>query len=200
MKKILVAIMLFVCIALNAKEYLTLYNNSFALYKTKLEMNLKKGMQSYSLYDIPNTIDLTTINLTPESNNLRVIAQNYNLKNFQDEGSFSLINILKDCINTPVKVVHDRDQICSGILINYNEGNIVIQDTLTMQNSIIKRVDVKAFFSDSINKINKKSVQFSLETLEKGYYKADLTYLINNIYYTVFYDAVYENEKLLITP
>ncbi|HOE91968.1 MAG TPA: hypothetical protein PLV22_08325, partial [Candidatus Cloacimonadota bacterium] len=57
-KNLIFIISIILCIIpLNAEENLTIYNDNFAVFRTKLEIQLEKGLQSYLYSDIPAQIE-----------------------------------------------------------------------------------------------------------------------------------------------
>ena len=60
-----------------ANDQVTIYNDNFALVRSNLDLNLRRGLQDYYLDDIPSSIEANSIIIKAEDNDFEIFSQNY---------------------------------------------------------------------------------------------------------------------------
>lgn len=200
MKKLIIIVVISLCLSLYAKDQITIYNNNFALFKSKLDLNLEKGSQNYALIDVPDKIDQSSLIFTPISKSLTLLNQKSELYEFDQKGSFNIDTLLKRYLDSEVQVTLKTYLTYSGRLANYNDANVLLIDSKTSKTIFVEKKQIESIVSNQTNLSYKKSFNFFLNVLEKGLYSADLSYITYGINYSLCYDAIFNKDKLELTP
>jgi len=179
--------------SLVANDYLTIYNNNQALYKTSLEMDLERGVQFYSLENIPTGIIRESVIFIPKDKNLSLFEQNF---------EYDLANatkILEKYINKSI-IITTEDGVFSGLLVFHSNGNYGIQNEETNEITIVmgtKVINIQlAEMPD--NFYTKPTLRWQLSTNRASKYSADLSYLTKGIEWRATYNAVLDKNEFYL--
>ena len=186
MKKIsLLLIIISICCIVFAEDYLTIYNNNQGLYKTDIELDLKRGVQYYSLENIPTGIITESVIFIPKDKSVSLFSQNfeYDLANSQ--------KMLQKYINKEVKIYTENDMF-QGILMftDYQTYGLLNEETNELH--IINATKVSNVFLSEMPQdfYTKPTLRWQLSANKDGKYNADLSYLTSGIDWRATYNAV----------
>ena len=186
MKKVIIMLMI-ACFftIIFAEDYLTIYNNNQGMYKTEIELNLEKGLQFYSLENIPTGIITESVIFLPKDKKLRLFVQNfeYDLANTQ--------KMLQKYINQNVTVFTENGTF-TGVLMFYDYQSYGLLDDTTKELRIINAQKVDTVYLNQMpdNFYTKPTLRWQLYADSKTSYKADLSYLTNGVEWRATYNAV----------
>ena len=118
--KNIILILVCVCLfcGLNANDYLTIYNRNQALYRSEIELDLKRGVHFYSFENIPTGIITESVIFIPRDRNISLFSQNY---------EYDLANshkTIQKYIDNNVRLTTDNENF-SGKLIFFDGMNYV---------------------------------------------------------------------------
>lgn len=173
-----------------AKDQITIYNDNFSLVRTALELKLEKGLQSYFMDDIPNTIEARSVIIKPISGKLNVFSQNYEY----DLAGTS--QILYKYIGKEIEVISKTDQVFLGILQFNDYSTIGILDKSTNKLSLIQYSEIRNINLAELpeNFFLKPTLQWMLHADKTGNYQIDFSYLCHGMKWDVTYNAVWDDK------
>ncbi|HOQ80941.1 MAG TPA: hypothetical protein PLH63_07735, partial [Candidatus Cloacimonadota bacterium] len=138
-KKLVFIISIILCmIPLNAEENLTIYNDNFAVFRTKLEIQLEKGLQSYLYSDIPAQIEPISLIFKSKDDKIKLHSQNY---------EYDLANsdtILNKYLNSNITVCLKDNSEYSGTLTFFDFNAIGLQDDKSKELYLINKSEFKS--------------------------------------------------------
>ncbi len=198
MKKnlVILCLILSVFVSINAKDYLTVYNEGFALVRTQFEINLEKGIQNYLYDDIPLQIETNSLIFSSKSKDVELFSQNFE---YDLAGTEAILN---KYINNKIKIQLNNNSEISGTLQYHDHLSIGIQDSFTKELSIINKNQVERIQLNQLpqNFYTKPTLNLYLKALKKGTYPIDISYISNGFSWFVTYNAVLNNNQLQISP
>lgn len=202
MKKTLIALFLACTMFLVANvkttdKSITVYNGNFALVKSEIELDLKKGIGNYYWNNIPKTIQPST--LIYKGNKMQLLSQNYEYDLASTE------RILEKYIGKQISLILEDNSKISGKLVYtelYNANpycSIVTENGLKILNiKEVKSIDLANLPS---NFFLKPTLNLEINAFKTKKAKADISYLCQNISWYCEYNMVYNNNnKIELTP
>lgn len=193
MKKHLLILLLTPLITLiAAKDYLTVYNNDFALVKTQQEINLEKGMQSFMFEDIPSMIETNSVIFKSKDNKVILFNQNYEYDLANTEA------ILNKFINKTISFVGEDERLVTGILKfkDFQQIGLINQDSEELMIYPVVRIKEVKLSQLPGNFYTKPTLRWELQAPSKGKYPIQLSYLTRGISWFVTYNTVFKDNKL----
>jgi hypothetical protein len=198
MKKALLLVLSCLTLSLYAKDYITIYNNDFALVKSQIELKLEKGVQNYIYDDIPSGIESNSLIFKSMDNKLSLFTQNYEYDLANTEA------ILQKFINSEIILLTNDNLEYKGILKFYDFNNIGILDPSSNRLKVIKTTQLKTIDLSSLpdNFFVKPSLKWQIKAPGNDKYPVELSYITGGLSWYVTYNAVYDENKqtLSITP
>jgi hypothetical protein len=175
-------------------DQVTIYNDNFSLVRTSLDLNLKQGLQSVFIDDIPSTIEANSVIIKPRDGKIEIFSQNY---------EYDLANtnqILQKYIGKEVELVTVTDQVFSGILQFNDYQTIGILNPKTKQLSLINYKEVRNLNLAELpaNFFLKPTLHWQLLADKKGSQKLDFSYLCYGMMWNVTYNCVWNSEKKIL--
>jgi hypothetical protein len=170
---------------LNAQDFLTIYNNNQALYRSEIELELKRGTHFYSFENIPTGIITESVIFIPRDRNISLWSQNYeyDLANSQ--------KTIQKYIDKNVRITTDAETY-SGILIFFDGASYGIQNPSTSELSIINASKVNNILLSEMpaDFYTRPTLRWELNSPRDGKFKADLSFLTRGIEWRATYNVV----------
>ena len=174
-----------ISLKLNAKDYLTIYNQNQALFKTEVELDLKNGVHFYAFENIPTGIVTESVIFLPKDKNVSLYSQNfeYDLANSQ--------KTIEKYINKAVRLTTENETF-NGILIFYDRANFGLLNESTKELNIVSASKVtNILLSEMPNDFyTKPTLRWQLYSPRAAKFKADLSYLTGGIEWRATYNVV----------
>jgi hypothetical protein len=196
-KNLIFIISIILCIIpLNAEENLTIYNDNFAVFRTKLEIQLEKGLQSYLYSDIPAQIEPISLIFKSKDDKIKLHSQNY---------EYDLANsdtILNKYLNSNITVCLKDNSEYSGTLTFFDFNAIGLQDDKSKELYLINKSEFKSIKLANLpgNFYIKPTLNWLLDSPAKGKYPIDISYITKGLSWFITYNAVLKNNTLQISP
>ena len=175
---------------------ITVYNQNFATVKTDLTISLKKGINHYSLSDIPSSIEPTSVHLTPlkKSDKLVIALQNF---------EYDLANtnkILDKYLDGEIEIVAKNGELFSGVLKSFDGENIVIQKKNGQGINMINRKEIQNINLEKMpeNFYTKPTLNWELFSDKSGDRQTKLSYITQDMSWDAQYVGVlsFDGKKL----
>ena len=175
------------------EDYLTIYNNNQGLFKTQVELNLERGIQYYSLENIPTGIITESVTFIPKDKNLHLFNQNF------EYDLASSDKMLRKYIDKNVKVFTEQETF-QGTLIFFDNQNFGLKNEQTNELQIIKSAKVNNIFLSEMPSdfYTRPTLRWQLSANNKAKYTADLSYLTAGIEWKATYNAVINKNDLTL--
>ena len=175
-----------------AQTSVTIYNQNFATVRTNLTIPLEKGINQYSLSDIPAAIEPTSVHLAPIKKSDKIVIA---LQNFE----YDLANtskILDKYLDREIEVVTKNGELFTGILKSFDNENIVIQK----QDLGINMVNRKEIQNINLEKMpenfyTKPTLNWELISNIKGDCRTKLSYITRNITWDAQYVGILSTDE-----
>ncbi len=196
MKKIcLILAFILIMISLSAKDFVTVYNDNFALIRSQFDITLEKGIQNYLYEEIPSQIETNSVIFKSVDNKVMLFNQNYEYDLASKDA------ILKKYLNQSISLTTEDNKEIRGIL-QFNESNSIgiinpnSKELMIVNLSKIKDINLMSLPD---NFYLKPTLRWELQTPSKGTYPIELSYLTQGLSWFVTYNTVFKNDKLDIT-
>ena len=186
MKRFIVLTMLCILfIGVQAEDFLTIYNQNQALFKTNIELDLQRGVQFFSFENIPTTIVTESVIFLPRNRNVQLFAQNfeYDLANSQ--------KMMQRYINREIRISTETEQF-SGTLMFFDFGNYGLLNEATNELNIVNAQEVVSVLLPEMPSdfYTKPTLRWQLNAERAGKYEADLSYLLSGVNWRATYNVV----------
>ena len=194
MKKLVVLTMLsLLFVVVNANDFLTIYNQNQALFRTSVELDLQRGTQFISFENIPTTIVTESVVFLPRNRNVQLFAQNF---------EYDLANthrMMQRYINRAIRVTTENEQF-SGTLVFFDFGNYGLLNETTNELNIInaQRVSNVQLPDMPSDFYTKPTLRWQLNADRAGRFVADLSYLMHGLDWRATYNAVLGKNELTL--
>ncbi|RLC52233.1 MAG: DUF4139 domain-containing protein [Candidatus Cloacimonadota bacterium] len=190
-KLFLICLIVVSYISLTAVNQVTIYNENFSLVRTSLELNLKKGLQSYYLENIPKTIEANSVIIKPLKDKFEIFSQNY---------EYDLANtdkILEKYIGKEITIITKSDSKFSGKLQFSDFDTIGLTDSTTGRLNLIKTKEIRNISLEKLpeNFFLKPTLHWKLIAPKSGNYPLDLSYICGGMKWEATYNMVWNDEK-----
>ncbi|MGC9337484.1 MAG: DUF4139 domain-containing protein [Candidatus Cloacimonadia bacterium] len=179
-----------------AETTMTVYNQNFATVRVPLVLSLQKGINQYSLADIPSAIEPTSVHLTPGRKSDKVIIT---MQNFE----YDLANtnkILNKYLDQKIEVITKNNALHSGILKAFDATNIIIQQENASGITMVNQEEIQNINLERMpeNFYTKPTLNWELLSNREGNFDVKLSYITRNISWNAQYVGVLsEDEKML---
>lgn len=196
-KLILVVLLLLFASSVFARESVevTIYNQNFALVKDQRYLEFEKGINKVEFKDVAALIEPTSVHFvsvtSPASCN--ILEQNY---------EYDLVNagkLLFKYIDKKIKVVTKEGDVYEGILLSYDEGQLVIQTSNGL--AMVARPDnIKQIAFDKLPEglITKPTLIWLIESNSRNKQLTEVSYLTNGInWYCEYVTVLNKDDKNL---
>lgn len=196
-KAIMIVIILCILFVNNyAKDYLTVYNDGFALVRSQFSINLEKGLQSYLYDEIPLQIEANSLIFSSNNKDIELFSQNYE---YDLAGTEAILNKYID--NQLIIQLKNNTEV-KGILKYHDPISLGLQDQLTKELCILNKEQIERIILKELpaNFYTKPTLNLSLQTQKKGSYPIELSYICNGFSWNVTYNCVLNNNQMLISP
>jgi len=186
MKKLLmISLLCILNVSVYANDFLTIYNQNQAMFKTSVELDLKRGTQYISFENIPTTIITESVTFLPRNRNVQLFSQNfeYDLANTQ--------KMMQRYLNKFVRLTTDTEQFF-GTLVFFDYGNYGLLNATTNELNIVNTSKVNSVQLSEMptDFYSKPTLRWQLNADRDGKYVADLTYLMSGIEWRATYNVV----------
>ena len=186
MKKLTILVLLCTLGAMmNAQDFLTIYNQNQALYKTEIELELKRGVHFYAFENIPTGIVTESVIFLPKDRNVALFSQSfeYDLANSQ--------KTIEKYINKTVRLTTENETF-SGTLIFYDRQNFGLLNESTKEMNIVSAAKVNNILLSEMpaDFYTKPTLRWQLSSPRDAKFKADLSYLTAGINWRATYNVV----------
>ena len=189
MKKIAWAFFFSSCILL--ANQVTIYNSDFSLVRTTIELDLKKGVQSYFYNDIPNSIEPNSVMLSSDDAKVEIFSQNY---------EYDLANtnsILQKYLGKELEIETEEGLQFSGTLQFHDETMIGLVHKDTKELTLIKTDQISHISLESLpgNFFLKPTLHWQLSSNKSRKTSVDFSYLCSDISWEATYNTVFHEKK-----
>lgn len=200
MKKITMALMSVVfingvCSAQDEGVNLTVYNQNFALVKDTRSMDLQKGVSEVRFDDVASQIEPASVHFTSLTAPLECVIQEQNY----EYDLVSAWKLLSKYIDKKVKILTEGGSVYEGVLLSYDDNNIVISnDTDKSLNMISRSENIKDIEFTELPEglITKPTLMWKIANDKAGKHLAEVSYLTNGINWLCDYVVVTDaNDK-----
>ena len=164
---------------------ITVTNSNLALVKEERVLNVKSGVQTINLTDVPSGIQPTSVLVESKNNAFRVLEQNY---------EYDLINVqkvLNKFIDRQIVLFNPQQGETSGKLLAVSSGNIMLLDDEGHLQIVPKndkmRVVLKDFSLAGSNFLTRPTLVWRVEGKKAGQQPAQITYLTNGLNWNADY-------------
>ena len=168
-----------------ANDFLTIYNQNQALFRTNIELDLQRGTQFFSFENIPTTIITESVIFLPRNRNVQLFAQNfeYDLANTQ--------RMMQRYINRHISITTENEQY-AGTLIFFDFGNYGLKNEATNELNIVNSQKVTNVMLPDMpaDFYTKPTLRWQLNADRAGRYEADLSYLLSGVEWRATYNVV----------
>jgi len=186
-------IMLTLCaigLSAGATDYLTIYNQNQALYRTDIELQLQRGVQFFSFENIPTQIITESVTFIPKSSGLALYSQNfeYDLANSQ--------KTIQKYINKNVRVTTEQDTY-AGTLIFFDGQNYGLLNPTTKELNMVAANKVTNVLLTEMptDFYTKPTLRWQLNANSAGKFQADLSYLTRGIDWRATYNVILDKNN-----
>ncbi|RLC55988.1 MAG: DUF4139 domain-containing protein, partial [Candidatus Cloacimonadota bacterium] len=185
---IILAVLLITC--LNAKDQVTIYNENFSLVRSKIDLTLSKGIQSYFMDDIPSTIEANSVIIKPLKGNFEIFSQNY---------EYDLANtskILEKYIGKNIEIISKTDNKFIGKFQFNDSSTIGIIENNTNKLILIQRDEIINISLAELPKnfFLKPTLHWRLNTAKAGKFPIDFSYICTGMEWDVTYNTVWNED------
>mgnify|MGYP006278234389 CR=1 FL=1 len=194
MKKYVFIIMLLCFCIIWANDQVTIYNDNFALVRSNLDLNLRRGLQDYYLDDIPSSIEANSIIIKAEDNDFEIFSQNY---------EYDLANtnkILNKYLNKEISISTENDNNFIGKLQFNDSQYIGILANTTQELQLINKEEIRNINLTKLpdNFFLKPTLHWKIITDKKDTYPVSYSYICSNMKWNTTYNAVWNEEKKIL--
>ena len=186
MKNLLILVVFLTLVSVvYANNFLTIYNNNLGLFRTSIELDLQRGVQFYSLENIPANIISESVIFVPRDRNVQLFSQSF---------EFDLANthrMIQRYIGQNVRLVTDQGQF-SGKLIFFDFGNYGLLNETTNELNLVSAHKVNNVLLSEMPQdfYLRPTLRWQLSADRAGTYQAELSYLTRGIEWRATYNAV----------
>jgi len=189
----LTILLLTLCMCLFSTDYLTIYNNNQALYRSDIELQLKKGVQFIPFENIPTGIITESVTFIPTDKNLSLYSQNY---------EYDLANshmTIQKYINKNVRVTTEKETF-SGTLIFFDGQNYGLLNETTKELNVVSSAKVtNVLLTDMPTDFyTKPTLRWQLASQKEGKFAAKLSYLTSGIEWRATYNVILEKNDFTL--
>jgi len=175
---------------LSANDFLTIYNNNLGLFRTNIELDLQRGVQFYSLENIPSSIVSESVIFLPRNRNVQLFSQSF---------EFDLANtqrMIQRYIGQSVRLVTDQGQF-SGKLIFHDFSNFGLLNEETNELNIVSAGKVNNILLSEMpdDFYLRPTLRWQLSADRAGRFPAELSYLMRDIEWRATYNVVLGNNE-----
>ncbi len=172
---------------------LTIYNQNFALVKDRRFLNFEKGVSQVRFSDVASLIEPTSVHFksltAPES--CVIQEQNY------EYDLVSATKLLSKYIDKKIKVLTEGGSVYEGILMSYDNDNIVISNPQNNSLNMLSRKDnIKTIEFTSLPEglITKPTLMWQIANDKSGKHLTEVSYLTKGINWLCDYVVVIDKE------
>ncbi len=185
-------IFLIILYSIFAKEYVTVYNNNFALIKSQFDIKLEKGLQNYLYEDIPSQIETNSVIFKSLNNKVILFNQNYEYDLANTE------SIMKKYLNQSISFTTNDNKVRSGILQFFSSGDMGIIDPISKELTIYDITKLNNLKLQSLpdNFYLKPTLRWELQSPSRDEYPIELSYITKGLSWFVTYNAVFKQGKI----
>ena len=176
-----------------ANNFLTIYNNNLALYRTNIELELQSGVQFYSIENIPTNIVTESVTFIPRNRNVQLFAQSfeYDLANTQ--------RMMQRYIGQNIRLVTDQGQFTGKLIFN-DGANYGLLNEATNELNIVSASKVNNVLLSEMPQdfFLRPTLRWQLSADRAGRYQAELSYLTRGIEWRATYNAILGNNDFTL--
>jgi hypothetical protein len=175
--------------------YLTIYNQNFALVKDRRSMDLEKGVSQVRFSDVASQIEPTSVHFKSltASQSCEIQEQNY------EYDLVSASKLLSKYIDKKIKILAEGGAVYEGILMSYDNDNIVLSNAQDKSLNMVSRKDSIRnidFTSLPEGLITKPTLMWQIANDKPGRHLTEVSYLTQGISWSCDYVAVVDkNDK-----
>jgi len=195
MKKITIAIIIAIlALCLYPTDYLTIYNNNQALFRSDIELQLQRGVHFYPFENIPTGIITESVTFIPKDRNVSLFSQNY---------EYDLANshkTIQKYIDKNVRVTTEQETF-SGTLIFFDGQNYGLLNPTTKELNIVSanKVNNVLLADMPTDFYTKPTLRWQLSSQRDGKYEAALSYLTSGVEWRATYNVILEKNDFTLT-
>ena len=168
---------------------LTVYNSGYALYGEEVRFEMKKGIHTYFLPEVPETLDTGSITIYPVDNRGIVIyEQNYD---------YDLVNtsqLFKKQLGRKITVTTLKGDDVRGTLLNY-DGSSILLDVQGEIQSIRGDQIFRFSFEKSGEIMVRPTLSWMMKSPDQGSEKFKLSYLLNGMRWSAKYNLILNDDE-----
>ncbi|MCK9329582.1 MAG: hypothetical protein M0Q94_06870 [Candidatus Cloacimonetes bacterium] len=193
MRKILIVTLIVFCFSiLFADNFLTIYNDNQALYKTNFELDLKKGIHFYAFENIPTQIVTESVIFESKDNNVMLFSQNY-------EYDFaSSAKMIRKYIGKSVRLITSNNELYEGLLMFYDSSNYGLLTESTNEFNMISTPKVQNIYLSEMptDFYIKPTLRWEISAQNDGTYPVELAYLTSGLQWRATYNITLNKNDL----
>ncbi|MBM3251740.1 MAG: hypothetical protein FJZ11_03055 [Candidatus Omnitrophica bacterium] len=172
---------------------LTIYNQNFGLVKDKRLLNIEKGISQIRFQDVASQIEPTSVHFKSLSFPEACLIQEQNYE-------YDLVNaskLLSKYIDKKIKILTEDGSTYEGVLMSYDNDNIIISDARDKSlNMISRKENIKniSFTELPEGLITKPTLMWQISNEKPGKHLTEVSYLTQGINWLCDYVVVADQD------
>ncbi len=176
-----------------ANDFLTIYNNNQALYKTSFDLTLKRGVHFYSYEQIPTGIITESVIFKAKDKNVLLFSQNF---------EYDLANshkMIEKYIGKNIKLFTENE-LYEGTLIFYDSMNFGLLIKATNELNMISSAKVISVHLSEMPQdfYTKPTLRWELSAPKDAKYPVELSFLSNGLNWRATYNVVLDKNNFML--
>jgi len=197
MRKFSYFLIIFILPILLNSTQITVYNNNFALIKRSLMIELVEGVNHYTVDDIPETIDPSSVIFKSSIESIEIISQNF-------EYTFDkYCTALEKSLGDQIEILTESGNRLKGIF-KFLEPETIGLIEKKGKLVLVNRNDVLSVITDTpVEEFSTRPIlDFEIYSEFAGNFAFDISYLCREINWNASYNIVWDEKEMLleITP
>jgi len=191
MKRYITCLMMLAVLAISSTDAknLTVYNSGYALYGEEIKFNMKKGVHTYPLTEVPETLDTGSISIYPVQNkNIVIYEQNYD---------YDLVNtsqLFRKQLGRTIKMVTVQGDELQGTLLSY-DGSSVLVEIKGELHSIRGDQIFRYSFEKGGEVMVRPTLSWMMKSPVEGRHSFNLAYLLNGMRWFSKYNLILDDNE-----
>jgi hypothetical protein len=176
---------------------ITVTNSNLGLVKEQRNLDLKKGVHTINLEDIPSGIQPSSVLIESKDQAFTVLEQNY---------EYDLINVdkvLNKSLNQQIWLVHPEQGKISGELLSASSANLILIDDEDNLQIIPRNKEQKIYLKDYSQKkssfITKPTLVWKVNAKKTGKHRAQISYLSKGLNWQADYVGLLNDKDTEMT-
>jgi hypothetical protein len=170
---------------------LTIYNQNFGLVKVRRGIDIKEGISNVRFSDVASGIEPESVHFKSLTDPAGCVIQEQNY----EYDLVSADKLLAKYIDKKIKIAAQNDKVYEGLLLSFDEGNIVIAQDNAL--SMVVRLDyIRQISFPELPEglITKPTLMWQIANNKSGRHLVEVSYLTQGITWDVDYVAVTDKD------